>query len=67
MNKHIKVCLASIILATTVVVIHGFIGYFFASKIFNIFNFRSLILFIVVFFGSLTTIGEGTERTDCFS
>ena len=62
MSNYIKVILGSLILATMLVVINGALSHFFVSKPFNIFTVRSLFLFIIVFFVSITAISESTEE-----
>lgn len=62
MSNQIKTILSSLILALLIVGINGMIRLFFVDESFTIFNVRSLLLFIIVFIGCITTIGESTEK-----
>ena len=62
MSSYIKVILGSLILASMLVVINSALSHFLVSKPFNIFNVRSLILFIFVFLASITAIEESAEE-----
>ena len=62
MSSYIKFILGSLILASMLVVINGALSHYFISKPFNIFNVRSLILFIIAFTVTFTAISESTEE-----
>ena len=49
MSSHNKFIPGSLILASMIVAINGIIRYFLVDESINIFNVRSLILFIIVF------------------
>ena len=62
MSSYIKIILGSLILASMLVVINSALSHFLVSNPFDIFNFRSIILFIIVFFVSITAIQDSAEE-----
>ena len=62
MSKQIKTIVSSLIISLLLVSINGMIRFFFVDESFTIFTVRSLLLFIIVFVGCITTIGESTEK-----